>query len=120
MFSYGSVSGEGAMNKIEMKAVDNLRRKVTLKVRGRRGDYWVYTLSMWLGELKWLIKEEYGVEAEIVQEHCDCELPQVYVNDLLVVVGVPGEEGYLYESLKKALDIIARRLVGAQEAGGRG
>ena len=83
-----------------------MRSRVVLKVRGRKGDYWVYTLSMWLRELKWLIEEEYGLDVKIVEEDCELEAPQVYVNDLLAVVGVPGEEGYLYEAIKKVLDSI--------------
>ena len=86
-----------------------MTRRVAVRVKGRKGDYWVYTLESWLRELRWLIESEYNVVAEIKVEESNTELPQVYVNDILVLEGVPGEEGYLYEALKKALDVILGR-----------
>jgi len=81
-------------------------KKLKVRVQGRRGDYWRYTVSSWLREVKDILEKEYHVILEIVEEDVDLELPRILVGEHLVLEGVPGEEGYLIEALKKALDDI--------------
>ena len=82
-------------------------RRFKIRVQGRRGDYWRYTVSSWLREVKDILEQEYHVLLEIIEEDVDLELPRILVEDELVLEGVPGEEGYLIEALKKALDRLA-------------
>ncbi len=82
-------------------------RKFKIRVQGRRGDYWRYTVSSWLREVKDILEQEYHVLLEVIEEDVDLELPRVLVEDELVLEGVPGEEGYLIEVLKKVFDKLA-------------
>ncbi len=79
-------------------------RKLRIRVQGRRGDYWRYTVSSWVREVKDILEQEYHVSLEVIEEDADLELPRVLVEDEIVLEGVPGEEGYLIEALKKVLD----------------
>ena len=78
-------------------------RRVTLRVLGRRGSYLKYTLIMWLHEVKELIEDDLGVELEVVDEEGDFDAPILCVDEEVALVGLPGEEGYLIEALKRAL-----------------
>ena len=51
-----------------------------------------------------LLEGEYGVGIRVREEDEDCELPRVYVGGELAFEGVPGEEGYLIELLKLAVE----------------
>ncbi len=82
-------------------------KKLRVRVQGKRGDYWRYTVSSWLKEVKDILEQEYSILLEIVEEDVDLELPRILVEDKLILEGVPGEEGYLIEVLKKALDKLA-------------
>ncbi len=84
--------------------------EVTIRVIGRRGDYWRYTVVSWVKEVKDILEQEYNVRIKVVEEDGDVELPLIYVGDQLVLEGVPGEEGYLIEVLKKAFDDIIGRI----------
>lgn len=76
---------------------------VKLTVIGRRGDRLRHTLAGWLQELKDFLLEELGVEVEVVEEDVDVETPALLVDGELLFIGMPSEEGYLIEALKKAL-----------------
>ncbi len=80
--------------------------KLRVRVQGRSGDYWRYTLSSWLREVKELLEQEYNVSIEIVEEDVDIGVPRILVENEIILEGVPGEEGYLIEALKKILDEI--------------
>ncbi len=75
---------------------------VKITVRGR-DNYWRYTLYLWLLEVKSVIEYELGESLEITVLNSDNEYPELIVEGELVGEGVPGEEGYLIEILKKAL-----------------
>ncbi len=86
------------------------RGEIVVRVIGRRGDYWRYTITSWVNEVKDILEQEYNVRIKVVEEDGDVELPLIYVGDHLVLEGVPGEEGYLIEVLKKAFDNIIGRM----------
>ncbi len=70
---------------------------------GKRDSYLKYTLTRWLEEVKDLLKEDLGVEVEVVEKDGDFEAPVLCVGDEVILVGLPGEEGYLLEALRRAL-----------------
>ncbi len=78
--------------------------RLRVRVQGRSSDYWRYTLSSWLREVKEILEQEYNVSLEIVEEDVDIDTPRILVENEIVLEGVPGEEGYLIEALKKALN----------------
>ncbi|MCX8204907.1 MAG: hypothetical protein N3H31_04580 [Candidatus Nezhaarchaeota archaeon] len=76
---------------------------VKLKVLGRRDSYLKFTLSSWLNELSSFLRGELGTEVEVVEEECELDVPVLCLDDKVVLVGLPSEEGYLIEALKKVL-----------------
>ncbi len=80
------------------------RRVVTIEVYGEK-SYERWTLEQWVLYVKELLEEEYCVEIRVavVDEPGG---PGARIGDLVVVEGVPGEEGYLVELLKKALETV--------------
>lgn len=79
-------------------------RRFKIRVQGKRGDYWRYTVSSWLKEIKDILEQEYHILLEVIEEDADLELPRIFVENELVLEGVPGEEGYLLEALKRVFD----------------
>ena len=73
---------------------------VKLRVLGRPGSHARWTLASWLRELRDFLRDELGVE---VEEDVDVDTPVLCVDDEVLLVGVPGEEGYLIEALRRAL-----------------
>ena len=90
--------------------VNESRSEVTIRVRGKRGDYWRFTITSWLYEIKDILEQEYNIKIRIVEEDEYRNLPAILVGDVEVGEGVPDEEGYLIEILKKALDRIISRI----------
>ena len=78
--------------------------EVRVTVYGRRGDHWAWTLYTWLLEVKDILEQEYGVKIRAELRELDVDLPVVTVNDEVAFIGVPGEEGYMIEELKKVFD----------------
>ena len=87
----------------------NEKRKIAIKIIGRKEDYWYYTVKSWLYEVKDVLGQEYNINIEIKEDYDELDLPAVYVDNELAFIGVPGEEGYLIEVLKKSLDRIVKR-----------
>ena len=73
---------------------------VRILVRGRP-NYWRFTVYSWLLEVRGILEQELGEPVEVVSEDGDSEDPEVYLDGYLVGVGVPGEEGYLIELVKR-------------------
>jgi len=71
-------------------------------VRGR-SNYWRHTLYLWLLEIRDILESEINERLEIVVLDGSSEDPELLVDGELVGKGVPGEEGYLIEILKKAI-----------------
>jgi hypothetical protein len=80
--------------------------KVTVK---GRNNYWRFTVYSWLLEVKDILEREVGELVEIEVIDGSSEDPELYVNGFLVGTGVPGEEGYLIEIVKKAYSMIKKQ-----------
>ena len=63
----------------------------------------------WLLEVKDILSQEIGEDVEIEVLDGESELPELYINEHLIGSGVPGEEGYLIEVIKKAVEILGLR-----------
>lgn len=75
-----------------------------------RGDYACYTLVSWIYEVSGVLSSEFGEGIEIVEEYSNSvNLPEVYVNGELALVGLPSEEGYLLEALKHTIESFRER-----------
>ena len=98
--AYEDISPASALNRqLSMEK----SRRVKLRVLGKRDSYLKYTLTRWLEEVKDLLKEDLGVEVKVVEKDGDFEAPVLCVGDEVILVGLPGEEGYLLEALRRAL-----------------
>ena len=77
--------------------------------------YLGYTLDSWPREVRYILEDEYAVKilVEEPRRRLSCgELdPKLYMEDELILEGLPGEEGYLIEVLKHHLD----RLLGVED-----
>jgi hypothetical protein len=71
-------------------------------VRGRN-NYWRYTLYSWLLEVKDVLERELNEPLEVAVLDGDSEDPELLVDGEFIGKGIPGEEGYLIEIIKKAL-----------------
>ncbi|MGB9817265.1 MAG: hypothetical protein ACPLQS_06720 [Desulfurococcaceae archaeon] len=80
--------------------------KITVK---GRNNYWRLTVHTWLLEVKDILEKEVGEEVEIEVIDGLSEDPELYVDGFLVGMGVPGEEGYLIEIVKKAYSMIKKQ-----------
>lgn len=81
-----------------------MKRKIVITIGGYEGDYWKYTLIQWINEIKDIIEKEYEVSVEVKSANEDVEMPILYIDGIPVMIGVPGEEGYLIEIIKKFLN----------------
>ncbi len=81
------------------------KKKVKLKVVGAPGDYWAWTLYMWVvEEVKPLLEDEFCVEVEVERvEKEGVDVPRLYLNDVLVLEGVLSEGGYVYELVRSKM-----------------
>lgn len=85
------------------------RRRITIIVKGRK-TYDKWTLMQWMHEIKDILENEYNIEIDVKEEITSNEHPVISIKNLDVYEGLPGEEGYLIEILKKALDEIIGRV----------
>lgn len=74
--------------------------KITLKCKN---NYWRFTVHSWLLEIKDVLENDLGEDVTIEIIDADNEDPELYVNGYFIGAGVPGEEGYLIEIIKKAV-----------------
>ena len=81
------------------------RDRVVVKIIGRN-NYIKWTLKQWVLEVKDIVENEYGVEIDVVDVDSESSEPILAVNDIVFPEGLPGEEGYLIEVLKKAIESI--------------
>jgi len=85
-------------------------RKIELIVKGRKGDYWVKTLLMWLEEIRDILEQEYNIKLFLkFEEDPSLEMPiiispsgEIIFNEIL------EEPGYIVEYLKKYLDKVVK------------
>ncbi|MEM1619388.1 MAG: hypothetical protein QXU97_04550 [Fervidicoccaceae archaeon] len=76
---------------------------IRVSVRGRP-SYWRLTVYSWLLEIREILEGELGEEVSIEIEEGESELPELLVDGVPIGEGVPGEEGYLIEIVKKAVE----------------
>jgi hypothetical protein len=81
---------------------------VKITLRGKP-NYWRFTVYSWLLEIKDILSQEVGEDIEVEVLDGESELPELYINEHLIGSGVPGEEGYLIEVIKKAVEILGLR-----------
>ena len=82
-----------------------------LKVRGI-ANHWRYTVVQWMHEIKDILEREYGIELRMEEEDGTSKLPEVYLENKLILIGVPGEEGYLIELIKPVIEEYLSRSIG--------
>ncbi len=80
-------------------------KKIKTTITGKP-SYERWTLHQWVLEVKDLLEEEYGVELIVEVRDTGDDEPGILVDDQYVLKGLPGEEGYLIEVLKKAFEEI--------------
>ncbi|RLE92161.1 MAG: hypothetical protein DRN04_11025 [Thermoprotei archaeon] len=90
--------------------------RIYIKIKGD-GGYWYQTVRDWILYIKDLLEEEYSIEVSLIEDKSRDDMPEVYINDKFVFKGVPGEEGYLIELLKKELDNMFSRGVRKDQLG---
>jgi len=81
---------------------------VKITIRGKP-NYWRFTVYSWLLEVKDILSQEIGEDVEVEVLDGESDLPELYINEHLIGSGVPGEEGYLIEVIKKAVEILGLR-----------
>lgn len=79
--------------------------KIVVEVVGKP-NYLRWTLEQWVLEVKDIIESEYDVELVVKTVDADNSMPVLRVSGDDTVIGLPGEEGYLIEVLKKKLEEI--------------
>ncbi len=77
--------------------------EIKITVKGKP-TYERWTLVQWVLEIKDIIEWEYNIRLIVEEKDSFDELPVLCINDEEVLIGLPGEEGYLIEVLKKHLD----------------
>lgn len=83
-------------------------REVVVEIVGKP-NYLRWTLREWVKEIKDIIETEYGVSVNIKTVDADNDMPVLRINNEDVFIGLPSEEGYLIEIIKKKLDELLKR-----------
>jgi len=81
-------------------------KSITLIVKGKKDDYWVKTLLMWLKEIRDILEQEYNIKLDFkFENNPDIELPIIVSPEGGIVFNeILEEPGYIIEYLKKYLD----------------
>ncbi len=82
--------------------------RILFRIAGRR-NYLRWTLEQWFIEVKDILESEYGVTLDLEVVDGDSEYPIIMLGDKVLFEGLPGEEGYLIEVLKKAIEEVCSR-----------
>lgn len=83
-------------------------REVVVEIVGKP-NYLRWTLREWVKEIKDIIETEYGMPVNIKTVDADNDMPVLRINNEDVFIGLPSEEGYLIEIIKKKLDELLKR-----------
>lgn len=78
-------------------------RTITISIRGK-DNYLRWTLIQWFYEVKDIIENEYGLKLELKVVDSMDEYPVIMYGDKIVFEGLPGEEGYFIEILKRIVE----------------
>ncbi len=80
-------------------------RKIEIKLLGKN-NYLRWTLEQWFYEIKDIVEKEYNILLELKVIDTEDAEPMLAIDDAVFLEGLPGEEGYLIEVLKKVLDSV--------------
>ena len=58
----------------------------------------------WFMEIKDIVENEYGIRLELKVLNSDEDYPVIMHGDRIIFEGLPGEEGYFIEILKKIVE----------------
>lgn len=78
-------------------------KTITISIRGK-DNYLRWTLIQWFYEVKDVIENEYGLKLELKVVDSIEEYPVIMHGDKIVFEGLPGEEGYFIEILKRIVE----------------
>ncbi|MEM1643488.1 MAG: hypothetical protein QW369_02395 [Desulfurococcaceae archaeon] len=78
-------------------------RTLKIIIKGSR-NYLRWTIEQWFYEVKDIVENEYGVKLLIEVIDGDEEYPLIMYGDKVFFEGLPGEEGYLIEVLKRIVE----------------
>jgi len=76
---------------------------VRVVVRGRP-SYLRWTLERWFEEIRDIVEGEYGVRLHVDIVDSEEEYPLIEANGKIYFEGLPGEEGYLIEIVKRIIE----------------
>ncbi len=78
-------------------------KEIVVVVRGR-DNYLRWTLVQWFYEVRDIVEGEYGVRLRLRVVDSDEEIPVIVHGGRVVFEGLPGEEGYFIEILKRIVE----------------
>jgi len=82
---------------------NKVEKVVIVTIRGK-DNYLRWTLVQWFMEIKDIVENEYGIRLKLKVIDSDEDYPVIMHGDRVVFEGLPGEEGYFIEILKKIVE----------------
>ena len=82
---------------------NKIEKVVIVTIRGK-DNYLRWTLVQWFMEIKDIVENEYGIRLKLKVLDSDEDYPVIMHGDRVVFEGLPGEEGYFIEILKKIIE----------------
>lgn len=76
---------------------------VVVTVRGKP-NYLRWTLERWFEEVRSIIENEYNIKLEVLVIDNHNDYPIIEANNRIYFEGLPGEEGYLIEIVKRIIE----------------
>jgi len=89
---------------LEKKLSRNSNEKVIIVTVRGKNNYLRWTLVQWFMEIKDIVENEYGIRLELKILDSDEDYPVIMYGNRIVFEGLPGEEGYFIEILKKVVE----------------
>ncbi len=89
---------------MEKKLSRNSNEKVIIVTVRGKNNYLRWTLVQWFMEIKDIVENEYGIRLELKILDSDEDYPVIMYGNRIVFEGLPGEEGYFIEILKKVVE----------------
>jgi len=84
--------------------IENKVEKVVIVTIRGKDNYLRWTLVQWFMEIKDIVENEYGIRLKLKVLDSDEDYPVIMHGDRVVFEGLPGEEGYFIEILKKIIE----------------
>ena len=89
---------------MEKKLSRNSNEKVIIVTVRGKNNYLRWTLMQWFMEIKDIVENEYGIRLELKILDSDEDYPVIMYGNRIIFEGLPGEEGYFIEILKKVVE----------------